>query len=223
MSLLERVSTLMRANLNDLLEKAEDPNKISKQILLDMANQLMQLKTQVAIAIADGHRLGKQRAEQEALGATWRRKAELAVSKGDDDLARAALERALSHGRLAEGFAEQERDQANEAETLRGAYTKLQGKLHETKARVDLLMAQHRRNRVSGKAEGMLAHDKAAAKLERLEARVDDGAKAALTGRAMVAIGAGETLEERFRTMEQADQIEALLAELKGGGQARLE
>ena len=92
MSLLDRVSTLLRANLNDLVEKAEDPERMLKQIVLDMENQLLQVKTQVAIAIADQHLLEKKRVEQEQHAADWRRKAELAVGKGQDDLARAALE-----------------------------------------------------------------------------------------------------------------------------------
>ena len=82
MALLERVSTLLRANLNDLVEKAEDPERLLKQIVLDMENQLMQVKTQVAIAIADEHLLEKKRAEQSEQAAEWRRKAELAVRKG---------------------------------------------------------------------------------------------------------------------------------------------
>ena len=88
MSLLERVSTLLRANLNDLVEKAEDPERMLKQIVLDMENQLMQVKTQVAIAIADQHLLEKKRAEHEQQAGDWRRKAELAVQKNQDDLAR---------------------------------------------------------------------------------------------------------------------------------------
>src|ERR1035441_4650395 len=91
MSLLDRVSTLLRANLNDLVEKAEDPERMLKQIVLDMENQLLQVKTQVAIAIADQHLLEKKRAEHEHEAADWRRKAELAVTKNQDDLARAAL------------------------------------------------------------------------------------------------------------------------------------
>ena len=79
MSLLDRVSTLLRANLNDLVEKAEDPERMLKQIVLDMENQLLQVKTQVAIAIADQHLLEKKRAEHEEQAADWRRKAELAV------------------------------------------------------------------------------------------------------------------------------------------------
>ena len=125
MALLERVSTLLRANLNDLVEKAEDPERLLKQIVLDMENQLMQVKTQVAIAIADQHLLEKKRAEQEQQGTEWRRKAELAVQKGHDDLARGALERALSHDQLMQGFASQAEDQKHEADNLRQALQKL--------------------------------------------------------------------------------------------------
>src|SRR3954447_22599842 len=107
MSLLDRVSTLLRANLNDLVEKAEDPEKMLKQIVLDMENQLIQLKTQVAVAIADQHLLEKKRSEQQQHVAEWRSKAELAVGKGNDELARAALERALSHEQLMQGFTAQ--------------------------------------------------------------------------------------------------------------------
>ena len=90
MALLDRVSTLLRANLNDLVDKAEDPERMLKQIVLDMENQLLQVKTQVAIAIADEHLLAKKRGEHVQHAAEWRRKAELAVQKGMDDMARAS-------------------------------------------------------------------------------------------------------------------------------------
>src|ERR1041384_7544842 len=92
MALLERVSTLVRANLNDLIDKAEHPEKMIKQVILDMENQLLQVKTQVAIAIADQHLLEKKQKENEDKVQEWMRKAELAVGKKDDDLARAALQ-----------------------------------------------------------------------------------------------------------------------------------
>ena len=95
MALLERVTTLVRANLNDLLDRAEDPEKLLKQVILDMENQLLQVKTQVAVGIADQHVLDRKRAEQEERHAEWMRRAELAVDKGQDDLARAALDRAM--------------------------------------------------------------------------------------------------------------------------------
>jgi phage shock protein A len=96
MALLERVATLIRANLNDLVDKAEDPEKMIKQLILDMQNQLLQVKTQVAVTIADQHLLMKKRQEHEQSAEEWVRKAELAVTKGQDDLARAALERSMT-------------------------------------------------------------------------------------------------------------------------------
>lgn len=92
MALLERVGTLLRANINDLIERAEDPEKLAKQLVLDMENQLLQVKTQVAIAIADQHLLQKKLKEHGDAMNQWNRKAELAVQKQQDDLARAALQ-----------------------------------------------------------------------------------------------------------------------------------
>src|ERR1700689_4696061 len=152
MALLERVSTLLRANLNDLVEKAEDPERLLKQIVLDMENQLLQVKTQVAIAIADQHVLEKKRAEHAEQAAEWRRKAELAVQKGRDDLARGALERALSHDQLVQGFATQAEDQKHEADNLRQALHKLDQKLNETRAHCEMLVAEPRRAKVVGRA-----------------------------------------------------------------------
>src|SRR6201994_775576 len=115
MALMERVATLLRANVNDLIDRAEDPEKMLKQLVLDMENQLLQVKTQVAIAIADQHLLDKKRAEHEATAKDWQRKAELAVNKQQDDLARAALERSLSHQQMADGFTRQLTEQNAEA------------------------------------------------------------------------------------------------------------
>jgi phage shock protein A len=97
MPLLDRVATLIKANLNDLVDKAEDPEKLLKQLLLDMQNQYMQVKTQVAIAIADQHLLEKKQQENIDAQKDWVRKAELAVAKNEEDLARIALERSLTY------------------------------------------------------------------------------------------------------------------------------
>jgi len=87
MALLERVATLVRANINDLVDKAENPEKMIKQVILDMENQLLQVKTQVAISIADQHVLEKKLQENQENAAQWIRRAELAVDKKDDALA----------------------------------------------------------------------------------------------------------------------------------------
>src|SRR5947199_8536318 len=111
MALPDRVSTLILANLNELIDKAEHPEIMIKQIILDMENQLLQVKTQVAIAMADQHLLEKKQKENEDKIADWTRKAELAVGKKQDDLARAAIERSLHCKQLAQNFAEQANDQ----------------------------------------------------------------------------------------------------------------
>lgn len=214
MSLLERVGTLLRANLNDLVEKAEDPERMLKQVVLDMENQLLQVKTQVAIAIADEHLLEKKRAEQVGLAAEWRRKAELAVQKGHDDLARAALERALSHDQLVAGFAEQAGDQKQEADHLRQALHKLDQKLNETRAHCEMLVAEHRRAKVVGRATSArqvvgASHEHA---LGRMKSRVH---MKAAENAAAIEVLAPESLEDRFQALESEDKVELLLKEIK--------
>jgi phage shock protein A len=215
MSLLDRVSTLLRANLNELVEKAEDPEKLLKQIVLDMENQLLQVKTQVAIAIADEHLLAKKRLEHAHEGAEWRRKAELAVQKNMDDMARAALERALSHDQLAAGFATQAEDQKHEADNLRQALRKLDQKLSETRAQSEMLIAEHRRARVVGraaKARQTVGVDQDHA-MDRMKSRVHiKAAENAATTEVMVT----ESLEDKFKALENQDKIEILLNEIKG-------
>jgi phage shock protein A len=214
MALLERVGTLLRANLNDLVEKAEDPERMLKQIVLDMENQLIQVKTQVAIAIADEHLLNKKKAEQVQLVAEWRRKAELAVQKGHDDLARAALERALSHDQLIKGFAEQAEDQKQEADNLRQALRKLDQKLTETRAHCEMLVAEHRRAKVVGRATQarQVVGSTQEHTLGRMKSRVH---MKSAENAAAVEILTPESLEDRFQALESEDKVELLLSEIK--------
>ena len=132
MALLERVATLIRANLNDLIDQAEEPEKMIKQVILDMQNQLLQVKTQVASAIADQHLLMKKEKENQDAASDWVRKAELAVEKGHDDLARAALERSMTSQSMSSSFAEQVADQTTQVENRRGR-ADIQGRAEEMK------------------------------------------------------------------------------------------
>ena len=152
MGLLERVSTLIRANLNDMIDRAEDPEKMIKQVIVDMENQYLQVKTQVAVSIADQHMLEKKFQEHQDTAKDWMRKAELAVDKDEDDLARAALERMQTSQRMAQSFQEQVNDQSAQVETLKGALIKLEQKLDEAKSKRELLLARHRRSVAMGKA-----------------------------------------------------------------------
>lgn len=214
MSLLERVSTLLRANLNDLVEKAEDPERLLKQLVLDMENQLLQVKTQVAIAIADEHLLRKKQKEQEDQVEEWKRKAALAVSKGHDDLARSALERSLSYQKLGEGFQQQVEDQKGEADTLRQALLNLDRKLAETRARCEMLIAQHRRTRVVGKASKarQAAGTAQETTLNRMRSKIQSGESQNAAEKELIG---GDSLEDRFAAMESEDRVEVMLAELK--------
>src|SRR5947208_11503359 len=152
MALLERVSTLVRANLNDLIDKAEHPEKMIKQDIIDMQKPLLQDKTQVAIAIADQHLLEQKQKENGDKVSEWMRKAELAVDKKQDDLARVALQRVESCRDLSDGFGQQVTDQKAQVENLKTALRQLEQKLTEAQAKADLLIAQHRRARATGKA-----------------------------------------------------------------------
>ena len=213
MALLERVSTLVRANLNDLIDKAEHPEKMIKQVILDMQNQLMQVKTQVAIAIADQHVLEKKQKENQEKVAEWMRKAELAVTKKQDDLARVALQRVESYRDLSEGFGQQAIDQKVQADNLKIALRQLEQKLAEAEGKADLLIAQHRRARAVGKASDakLAANGSKAGTFDRMKRKV---AHAEALSQAKSEIAA-EDLEGRLALLEKQDRIEQLLAELK--------
>jgi phage shock protein A len=214
MALLERVSTLVRANLNDLIDKAEDPEKMIKQVILDMQNQLLQVKTQVAIAIADQHLLEKKQKENDEKMAEWMRKAELAVDKKEDDLARASLLRVESYRELSENFKQQVSDQRVQVENLKSALRQLEQKLSEAQAKADLLIAQHRRARAVGKANDarMASGDGSkAGAFDRMKRKV---AHSEAVSHAKGEI-ASEDIDDRLAALEKEDRIEKLLAELK--------
>ena len=215
MPLLERIGTLLRANINDLIAKAEDPEKLARQLVLDMENQLIQIKTQVAMAMADQHLLLKRKKEHEDEVGEWRRKAELAVVRQRDDLARAAIERSLKHEQLAKGFAEQFEDQQAETEMLRSTFLRLQQKLAETEAKVEILVAQHRRARTAGKAQAIHAAMQSSgngASLKRLNLEVQKQEANTVANRALLA---SESLEDSFEALEKEEQVERLLQDLK--------
>jgi phage shock protein A len=214
MAVLERVATLVRANLNDLIDRAEDPEKMIKQVILDMENQLLQVKTQVAISMADYHLLQKKQSEQSDKAAEWMKKAELAVDKQQDDLARAALERFQSFNRLAESYTAQVDDQKQQVDTLRRALDQLEGKLAEARAKSDLLVAQHRRARALERAsDAQLAIGGAgpAAGFDRMERKVQRGEAVSQAKASLVA----DDVDRRFEAMAKDDEIGRLLDALK--------
>ena len=214
MALLERVSTLIRANINDLIERAEDPDKMIKQVALDMRNQLLQVKTQVAIAIADEHRLRRMKMENDNQAAEWLRKADVALAKAEERLARHCLDQSLTAKSIASAFEPQIADQAERAESLKSVLLRLQNKLAETESEATLLLARHRRSRMMQRAGD------ARAKVEDLSEPSE-----AAAGKVMVeeALGAASyemsepEAAERVARMEREDAIERMLTEMKKG------
>jgi phage shock protein A len=214
MALLERVSTLIRANLNDLVDKAEDPEKMIKQVILDMENQLLQVKTQVAISIADQHMLEKKMNESGDNERQWMHRVEMALDKKDDALARAALERSMSYKSTAESFRQQVEDQKTQVENLKGALLKLQQKLVEAQAKSDMLIAQHHRSRALGKAAEAgrnIGDDSHAAAFDRMKNKVYHTEAAAQANADLLA----DDVEDRFAQIEKQEEIDRLLNELK--------
>jgi phage shock protein A len=214
MPLLERVSALIRANLNDLIDRAENPQKMLKQVILDMQNQMLQVKTQVAIAIADEHLLRKKQKENQDKHAEWMRKAELAIDKKQDDLARAAIERAVGYKKLAEDFSDEIEHQKTQVENLRSAMHKLDQKLTEAQAKSELLIAKHRRSRALTKASQarIAAHDESKmGTFDRMKNKVHSEEA---MGQAMAEM-ANDNVEERLASLDKDDEIDRLLADLK--------
>ncbi len=214
MSLLERVTTLIRANINDLIDKAEDPEKMIKQVILDMQNQLLQLKTQVAIAIADHHLLVKKKDENEALAADWVRKAQFAVDRNQDDLGRVAAEKSIAFKRTAASFAQQIEDQNAQVELLKSALSKLQVKLAETQAHAEVVIAQHRRSKVLKKAADArwkVAELKDTGAFQRMKSKVQQTEAVGLAKTQML----DEDPADRLAALEHDEEVEKLLQEIR--------
>jgi len=214
MALLERVSTLVRANLNDLVDQAEDPEKMIKQVILDMENQLLQVKTQVAISIADQHVLERKLKENEENEKQWMRRAELAVDKADEPLARAAVERSMSYKTTSQNFRQQVDDQKAQVDNLKGALLRLQQKLAEAHAKSDVLIAQHRRSRALGKATdaGIAIGDNSkSAAFDRMKNKVRHSEATAQAHADLVS----DDVDGKFAAMEKQEEIDRLLNEIK--------
>jgi phage shock protein A len=184
-------------------------------VMLDMQNQLIQVKTQVAIALADQHLLEKKLKETDDLEKDWIRRAELAVDKKQDDLAKAAIERSLSYRQLTENYGQQVADQKIEVENLKSALHKLEQKLSEAQAKADMLVAQHRRSRVLGKAR-----DAQMAATNSANSGTFDRMKRKVTHEEAVAQAKGEiagedSLSDKLVALEKEDKINQLLSEMK--------
>jgi phage shock protein A len=214
MRLLERVSTLIRANLNDMIDRAEDPEKLIKQVMLDMENQYLQVKTQVAVSIADQHMLEKKLRENEDAGSDWMRKAELAVDKSQDELARAALDRFQTSAKLALSYREQVEDQRAQVETLKNTLIKLEQKLEEARSKRDLLLARQRRSIAltkAARAQAGLGDQSKSTAFDRLGDRVNLTESVASAEVELL----NDDTAERLTRLDRDTEVDRLLEDLK--------
>ena len=214
MAILERVSTLLRANLNDLLDRAEDPEKMVRQLLADMQGQLVQVRTHVAVAMADEQKLKAVCRQNEAKAEGWQRKAEIAVVRGDDELAKQALGRVNGYAELMAGFLKQYEAQAAQVVELRDALQQLEAKMQSVQARKDLLIARSRRARAQAVINETLSaagNVPALSAFARMEEKVEEQELRADAVRELDR----DTLEVRFEQLEQEAGLEEQLQEMK--------
>lgn len=225
MAILDRVAMVIKSNLNNLINKAEDPEKMLDQILMQMRQQLVEAKREVAVAIADEKRLrALLEAELEQVR-EWERRAAMAVQKGDDDLAREALRHKADHEQIAIGYKKQWDAQQASTENLKNALRALSQKIDEAARKKNLLIARQKRATAQKHIHEVMtgltdtsafeSFDRMAAKVEHLEAQAD----------AAVEISqelSGDTLEQRFRALESSTDVEHELNALKARVQKEL-
>ena len=144
MNLLERVLTLLRVNLNSMVEKADDPEKVLRQLQIDMRNQLLQVKTQVATAISESRKLRSRIKEKKAEADAWYRKAELAIQQNNDAAARNGLIRYNEITKQIERYQQQQQEQDQLVSTMKGILQQLEAKISEVETSIELLATRKR-------------------------------------------------------------------------------
>ena len=216
MGLFSRLGTLIRSNINELINRAEDPEKMLNQVLVDMKQQLIEAKKQVAIAIADEKRIKKQWEQEAAKAAEWEKKAMLALKAGDETLARAALARKADHDEVANQLKDQWEAQKNSVEQLKGALRGLDSKIEEAKRKRNLLVSRQKRaeaQRTINETLSSINSTSAFDTFDRMSDRVTQlEAEAEATSEIGGALQEG-SLESQFKALEASsvdDQLEAL-------------
>jgi phage shock protein A len=214
-----RARDIFAANMTDLLDRAEDPARMIRMIIIEMEETLVEVRATAARSIADIKELRSAIVRLDALEATWTEKAELALSKGRDDLARAALVERQNAADMASGL----REEIGQLEQVLRGYeadiAKLQGKLREARARQNAISARFESAVTRAKARELMHGSRtleAFSKFEVLERRADFA-----EGRAE-ALGIG-SLEDEIEELRRSQSIDAELATLKAALKARVQ
>jgi phage shock protein A len=225
MGIMDRVATVIKSNLNHLINKAEDPEKMLEQILMEMRQQLVDAKREVAVAITDEKRLGAQVEAEVEQVQEWARRAALAVQKGEDDLAREALRRKADHEQLAISYKQQWEAQKASTDNLKTALRALSQKIEEAGRKKNLLVARQKRAEAQKHIHEVMtglsdtsafeSFDRMATRVEQIEAQA--GAAVELSQEL-----SGDSMEQRFRALENSTDVEQELRALRARVQKEL-
>eukprot|EP00457_Paulinella_chromatophora_P008266 gb/GEZN01008297.1/.p1 GENE.gb/GEZN01008297.1/~~gb/GEZN01008297.1/.p1 ORF type:complete len:239 (+),score=22.16 gb/GEZN01008297.1/:717-1433(+) len=221
MGFFDRLSRLLRANLNDLLSKAEDPAKILDQSVADMQSDLVRLRQAVAMAIASQKRMQSQAEQAEAQAKTWYERAGIALQKGDETLAREALSRRKAFQDTAVGLNNQLSSQSNQVEILKQNLVTIEGKIAEAKTKKNMLKARAEAAQAQQQLQstvGSLGTNSSVAAFERMEEKVE---ALEATSQASAELASAD-LESRFAALQSGsfndveDELSALKNRIKG-------
>lgn len=206
MSIFQKISTLFRSNINDLIARAENPEKMLNQIILDMRDQLSKAKREVAAAIADERKLRAQVEDEAKQVRDWERRAMLAVQEGRDDLAKQALLRQQEHAERAQSLEATWSAQAQETEKLKASLRQLNDKIEEAKRKRNLLIAKQKRaqaqKRIHQTMSG-LSDTSAFEAFNRMAERIEETERRSLAAAEVTEALQGDTLEDEFAQLER--------------------
>jgi phage shock protein A len=215
MAIFQRFSTLLKSNVNDAISRAEDPEKMLTQMLLDMQQQMVEARKQVAVAIADEKRLAKSLENERALSVEWEKKAMLAVKAGNDDLAKQALLRKTEHEKLAVGYEQQWQAQKAAVDQLKTALTNLNTKVEEAKRRKNLLVARAKRaeaqKTIAETLDG-ISSTGAFDTMQRMEEKIDKAEAEAQATYELSQTANGDELKAKFDALQTVEADDALAA-----------
>lgn len=210
MGIFDRLSTLLKSNINDLISSAENPEKMLNQIIVDMREQLAKAKQQVASAIADEKRLRDQTDAEYRLADDWEKRAMLAVQEGRDDLARQALIRHNEHLEHARQLELTWQQHQMETEKLKASLRELNDKIEEAKRKKNLLIARQRRaqaqKRISETMSG-LSEKSAFEAFARMEERIDQAERQLRAAAEIDEEFTGDKLANEFRQLERGAAV----------------
>ena len=224
MGIFSKFSTMVKSNINDLINRAENPEKMLNQIILDMRDQLAKAKREVAAAIADERKLRGQLDDEVKQSREWEKRAMLAVRQGRDDLAKQALVRQQEHAERASALDQTWRTQSAETEKLKGSLRQLNDKIEEAKRKRNLLIAKQKRaqaqRRIHETMSG-LSDTSAFEAFNRMADKIDEEERRSLAHAEVSEALAGDTLETEFLRLESGsedagvdDRLTALKAEM---------